>query len=122
MSMSTSQRALKDPFRNLNAAQASRQKNTISIHEVHGKVYVDQLVHTEQQKQQIAVLYDGNASPWDTQYLADSVDDQTMARAALQHLKLDALSLEALDNRWSTVWNNKKQKGKKENLRVLYQW
>ena len=58
MSMSTSQRALKDPFRNLNAAQASRQKNTISIHEVHGKVYVDQLVHTEQQKQQIAVLYD----------------------------------------------------------------
>ena len=63
-------------------SQCSTRKQTkvsISVHEVYGKVYVDQLVHMEQQKQQVAVLCSNNASPWDIQYLADSVDDQTMA-------------------------------------------
>lgn len=122
INMARSQKPRKDPFINLTADQASGERNTISPHSALAKIYVDKLVHSEEQKKSITDLYQIPASTWDLQYRSNFVKEQAAALAVLQELKLDVTSLNALDNRWSVVWNNRERKMKKENVRILYQW
>ena len=47
--------------------------------------------------------------------------EQAAALAVLPELKLDTTSLNALDNQWSVVWNNRVIRIRKENVCILYQ-
>ena len=112
----------KDPFINLTADQASGKRNTINAHSALEKIYIDKLIHSEDQKKSITNLYQNSASTWDLQYRSNLTNEQAAALAVLQELKLDATSLNALDNQWSVVWNNRERKMRKENVCILYQW
>ena len=112
----------KDPFLILTPAQASGERNTISVHSAASKVYTEHLVLNPGQKQSIDQLYSTPGYIQDIQYRSNSDEDQAAALATLCHLKLDTNSQETLDCRWSVHWTNSERKGKREIKRVLYQW
>jgi hypothetical protein len=112
----------KDMFRNVTSAQASGQRNTISVHSAAAKVYTDHLVLTQEQKSQIMILYETPGQICDTVYRRNVKGDRAAAAAELTARGLDASSREALDSRWSVHWTNSERKGRNEIKRILYQW
>lgn len=95
--MPKAQQKSKDPFLILTAAQASGERNTISVHSAASKVYTKHLVLNASQKQSIEQLYSTPGHIQDIQYRSNNDEDQAAALAVLCHLKLDTNSQEALD-------------------------
>ena len=109
-------------FRNMTAAQASGQRSTISVHSAAARVYIDHLVLTLEQKQELEVLYDTPGQICDTLYHWNSSEDQATAAIELAALGLDDNSKKALDSRWSVHWASGETNKRNEIRRVLYQW
>lgn len=107
-----------DIFRNVTAAQASGQHNTISVRSAASAVYIEHLVLTSIQKASIITMYNTPHQIPDTHYRSDSVSDQVAASAQMTRHGLDTASRGALDNRWSIHWSGADGQHK----RVLYQW
>lgn len=112
----------KDMFRNMTTAQASGQRNTISVHSAIAKVYIDHLVLSPEQKSQIMMLYETSGQIYNRIYRWNVEGDQATATAELAAHGLDTSSREALDSQWSVHWTNSERKGKNEIRRILYQW
>jgi hypothetical protein len=112
----------KNMFRNVTAAQASGERNTISVRSMAAKVYMEHLVLTPDQKDQIEMLYDTPGQIRDIQYRWNIDEEQVAAAAELAVLGLDTHLREALDSRWSVHWANGERKGAQDIRRVLYQW
>jgi hypothetical protein len=106
----------KDIFCNVAAAQASGQRNTISVHSAAGKVYIDHLVLTPEQRTKITMLYNTPGQIYDTQYQWNVEEDQAAAAGELATHRLDMSSREALDNQWSVHWTNDERKGEPKDL------
>jgi hypothetical protein len=85
-------------FCNVTAAQASGQWNTISARSMAAKVYMEHLVLTPDQKDQIWMLYDTPGQIRDIQYRWNIDEDQAVAAAELAALGLDTHLREALDS------------------------
>jgi len=76
----------------------------------------------EIQRETILTLYNSNSDKIERMEYRDTTLSQSRANAFLEHHKLDQISLEQLESRWTVSWNNKWISGKETKKRVLYQW
>lgn len=108
----------KDPFINLTAGQAKREKGQLSARSVASQLYIKELKGTKEQEKTIHTLYN-EGQGFDTLYGCLSENDQLNAAALLASLGLDVDTRESVANRWHVRWAT----GKNESTqRVLYQW
>jgi len=111
-----------DQWRNVTAAQASGEGSSLSSHSLASGIYLQKLITTRQQDDQINQHYLRNEGIEDHTYLATDEDEQMAAAALLATHNLDSESHEDYGSWWSVKWSKLLGKGAGQKQRVLYQW
>jgi hypothetical protein len=114
-------RAPVDQWRNVSATQASGEGCSLSTHALASGIYLQTLILTRLQDDEIQRHYLGGEGIEDHIYLGDE-DDQAAASAFLAVHNLDFESSQDYRSRWSVKWSKTTGKNGGQKRRVLYQW
>lgn len=101
--------------------EASGQKVALSAKRAAADVYIKYLILSDEQQQQIDLLYQEGAIQ-DMKFRNLNDEDQLRATSVLGIHHLDLGARKMLGSRWSVKWSKVSGQGVGKNQRVLYQW